>query len=63
MWEYDRIEFSFKKTSELKSKLNELGCNNWEIISYNETSPSEYGKESKSIIMVKRLIKKDKIFL
>lgn len=54
MWVYDRIIFKFKKDSELLSKLNELGSNGWEIISYEENRPTRFDADKECVILMKK---------
>jgi len=54
-WEYDRQRIEFNKVMDLLDKLNALGADGWEIISYEEKKPEKFGDNYESIIIVKRL--------
>lgn len=54
MWEYNKITIYYKIEKELVKKMNELGSDNWEIISIVENKPEKFGKECECIILMKR---------
>lgn len=54
MWEYNRVVIQFKTVQELLNKLNILGADNWEIISYEETKSKKFDKKTETIILMKK---------
>lgn len=52
-FEYKKINLKHKTNVELNEKLNELGSQGWEIISYVEDKFNATGKES-AVLMKKR---------
>ena len=56
MWEYDRIVIKVHNYSQIKTKLDELGNDNWEVIYYFEEKQEKFEAEFKVIVLVKRNI-------
>lgn len=54
MWEYNKLVYIYDTNADLVVKLNELGLNNWEIISVNDAEQKKYGKKLVSTILMKR---------
>jgi len=57
MWEYDRVVIKFKQNDELLERINHLGANGWEIISYIENTPKKFSDSWESTILIKRKLK------
>lgn len=55
MWEYNKFVFKYENSNKLVENLNEIGDNNWEIISVNEKKPKKYGEDWECEVLVKRL--------
>jgi hypothetical protein len=56
MWEYDRVVIKVHKYSEIKTKLDELGNDNWEVIYYHEEKQEKFESEFKVTVLAKRNI-------
>ena len=59
MWEYNRIVIQYKNSTDLIEKLNILGNDNWEIISFDDKPPKKYGDFSECVILFKRIKNSD----
>ncbi len=55
MWEYKRIDYSFRLHAELTKMLNQEGMDGWQVIFYEEESSKNYGEEHKAKVLYKRL--------
>ena len=56
MWEYKRIDISYKISIDLDEELNNLGKDGWEIIKYEEIPTERYDKRKRVKILAKKLI-------
>ena len=54
MWEYKRKDIRFSQYSVLNEELNKEGNDGWEIISYFEDKPENFGREYCARILYKR---------
>jgi hypothetical protein len=54
MWEYKRIDITYKSHSELEEELNKLGDDNWEVIYYFEVPTEKYETRREVEILIKR---------
>lgn len=54
MWEYNLLDFSYKIHSDLEEKLQQLGDDNWEIITYFEVIKEKYDRIQRVKILAKR---------
>lgn len=57
MWNYKRVEYKFRVTSEIDTQLNKEGDDGWEIVYYHETKPEKFGGEYSSIVLFKQIKK------
>jgi len=51
---YDIKNIKFNSYIKLKQKLDELGSDGWEIISYKEIPTKKFGDPSSCIILIKK---------
>jgi hypothetical protein len=54
MWEYRRLDFSYKTITDLEEKLQKLGDENWDIIVYTEIPQEKYDRSQRIKILGKR---------
>lgn len=57
MWEYNKVNLSYKSSKELIQQLNEYGKDGWEVIHYSERTSDKLGTSNKAIVLMKRLKK------
>lgn len=54
MWEYKKKDEKFQTNDELVKFLNKFGEENWEVVSYLEEKPENYGRHFSTKILFKR---------
>ena len=54
MWEYKKADEKFRNNIELTKFLNKEGEDNWEVISFQEEKPENYGRHFSVKILFKR---------
>ena len=54
-WEYKRIKYEFRLSSDLEDELNKEGKDGWEIVYYQETKPLKFGEKIKTIVLFKKI--------
>jgi len=59
MWEYKRLDISYKSGNDLDEQIKKLGENNWEIIYYYEVPTEKFERTQRVKILAKRPKMKD----
>jgi len=54
MWEYKRLDFSYKTVFELDNQIKKLGEDDWEIISYYDVPTEKLENRQRVKILAKR---------
>jgi len=54
MWEYKKKDEKFQTNDDLVKFLNKHGDDNWEVVSYQEEKPENYGRHFNTKILFKR---------
>ena len=54
MWEYKKKDMKFQSNDDLVKYLNKEGEDDWEVVSYQEDKPENYGRYFSTSILLKR---------